>query len=101
VVAVKSASGNVTSHEGMVFVQWDGPEGKFASIYVNHLAPVSEPAKIRRVASMGDLGEFLKVASDTLVHKSTQDLWSLSKSADGDGFVVTRLFDDTGKPLKA
>ncbi len=52
-----------------------------------------------RVASLGDLTDFLKVANGTLVHKSTKDLWSFNKDADGN-FLVSRLFDDEGEPLK-
>lgn len=53
-----------------------------------------------RVASLGDLTNFLKLADGSLVHKSTRDLWSCSKDANGN-FVVERLFDDNGEPLKA
>jgi hypothetical protein len=35
----------------------------------------------------------------TLVHKATQDLWSMKVSEDGT-FDVERLFDDNGNPLK-
>ena len=52
-----------------------------------------------RVASLGDLTDFLKVASGALVHKSTKDHWSYSKDADGN-FLVSRLFNDEGEPLK-
>ena len=52
-----------------------------------------------RVASLGDLTQFLKVADGTLVHKSTKDLWSFNKDADGN-FLVSRLFDDEGEPVK-
>jgi hypothetical protein len=52
-----------------------------------------------RVASLGDLSSFLKVSNDLLVHKSSKDLWKVEKTADG--FQVTRLFDDEGKPIKA
>ena len=52
-----------------------------------------------RVASLGDLTDFLKVSNGALVHKSTKDLWSYSKDADGN-FLVSRLFDDEGEPLK-
>ena len=52
-----------------------------------------------RVASLGDLSGFLRLSSDLLVHKSSKDLWSVSKTADG--FTVNRLFDDDGKPIKA
>ena len=53
-----------------------------------------------RVASLGDLTQFLKRADGKLIHKSTDDLWSYSKDADGN-FLVSRLFDDEGEPLKA
>lgn len=53
-----------------------------------------------KVASLATLDGFLRVADDTLIHKSTQDLWALQKEADGN-FYVQRLFDDTGDPLKS
>jgi len=52
-----------------------------------------------RVASLGDLTDFLKSADGKLIHKSTNDLWSYNKDADGN-FLVSRLFDDEGEPLK-
>jgi hypothetical protein len=39
------------------------------------------------------------VSSNLLIHKSTNDLWNVSKTADG-SFEVSRLFDDDGSPLK-
>lgn len=102
VVTVRSAGGTMTSHQGMVFVKWDN--GDFSSIHAEHLRRISgqnKLANVVRIASLGDLGGFLKLSSDTLIHKSTQDLWSFKKSGDEGGFVVERLFDDNGKPLKA
>lgn len=105
VVTVKTAVGNATSHEGMVFVKWD--DGRFLGIHRAHLTPgpstekTASLANYRRViASLGDLDEFLRVASagSDLVHKATRDLWSL-KVSDGE-YVIERLFDETGKPLK-
>jgi hypothetical protein len=52
-----------------------------------------------KVASLGDLSGFLRVSSNLLIHKSTNDLWNVSKTADG-SFEVSRLFDDDGSPLK-
>jgi hypothetical protein len=52
-----------------------------------------------RAASLGDLTEFMKTADGNLVHKSTKDLWSLNKDADGI-LTVERLFDSLGEPLK-
>jgi hypothetical protein len=119
VVNVRSANGDVTSHNGKVFVKWD--DGDFRPIHaeylrkakqtaprkasVRHGDPTSVTGRIAknvtriRVASLGDLTSFLKVAEGTLVHKSTNDLWSFTKDADG-GLVVERLFDDSGEPLK-
>jgi|APSaa5957512622_1039677.scaffolds.fasta_scaffold55116_1 hypothetical protein len=115
VVSVRSANGDVTSHDGRVFVKWSS--GKLIPVYAEHLraergatepkvaseAPDFEDIPIRvstlRVASFGDLSAFLKVADNTLVHKSTKDLWAFEKDADG-GLVVKRLFDGDGKPLK-
>jgi hypothetical protein len=51
-----------------------------------------------RVASLGDLTDFLKVAEGQLIHRSTNDLWNVV--ADGEGFTITRLFDGNGDPLK-
>ena len=61
--------------------------------------PMPRSANDIRCASLGDLTEFLKVAEGKLIHKSTKDLWSFQKDADG-MFVVTRLFDDSGEPLR-
>jgi hypothetical protein len=50
---------------------------------------------------LGDLTQFFsssRTASDTLIHKATKDLWSLKK--DGSDYVIERLFDDSGSPLK-
>jgi len=102
VVAVKSAGGDLTAHEGKVFVEWD--DGKFRSIHAEHLR-LAEKGRVKRqatdrmrVASLGDLSDFLKVADGTLIHKSTQDLWSFRQ--DGGEYVIERLFDDNGGPLK-
>lgn len=104
VVTVKSAGGDITHHEGKVFIQWD--DGKFRSIHAEHLRPASDKKASRelnpsviRVSSLGDLTQFLKRADGKLIHKSTNDLWSYSKDADGN-FLVERLFDDEGEPLK-
>jgi hypothetical protein len=53
----------------------------------------------RIVATCADLRNFVRISSDTLVHKSNNDLWTLRKEADGK-FYVERLFDDNGEPLK-
>lgn len=103
VVTVKSANGEVTDHDGMVFVNWD--DGVFRAVHASFLeyssgtARRGSPNRQRiRVASLGDLTDFLKVSDDTLVHRSSRDLWSLKK--DGESYVIERLFDSTGDPLK-
>jgi hypothetical protein len=92
VVNVKSANGDITSHEGKVFVTFD--DGVLRTIHAEHLRPAP-----RRVASLGDLTAFLKNADGTLIHKSTRDLWTMKR--DANGYLIERLFDDSGEPLKA
>lgn len=102
VVTVRSATGDVTEHGGKVFVQWD--DGKFRSLFAEHLMPAKKMKRRGglntriRVASLGDISDFLKVAEDTLIHRSTRDLWSFRR--DGPEYVIERLFKDTGEPLK-
>lgn len=64
-------------------------------------AHIVSPFKTGRakVASLQDLTGFLRLSSETLIHKSNNDLWSLKKEADGNYFIE-RLFDDNGEPLK-
>ena len=154
VVTVKSATGEITHHDGKVFVKWG--DGKFRPIHAVHLRLAdptgktadesqdkevaelleakpdnsflqsveeqleedrslsdkqeevldeireevkSDKAASFRVGTLGDLTNFLKIAEGKLIHTSTADLWSYSKDADG-AFLVSRLFDDVGEPLK-
>ena len=64
-------------------------------------AHIVAPFKTGRkmVASLGDLHGFLRLSSDTLIHKSNQDLWTLHKESDGK-YYIERLFDDNGEPIK-
>jgi hypothetical protein len=102
VVSVKTGSGMATEHNGAVFVRWG--DGKVRAIHAEHLRYASNVRSATavgdsiRVASLGDLSDFLRVASDTLVHKATRDLWSLRK--DGSDFVIERLFEEDGNPIK-
>jgi hypothetical protein len=61
-------------------------------------AEIEEPKRIR-IANVEQLQGFSRVASDTLIRKSERDLWSLKQSEEGD-WVIERLFDDEGNPLK-
>ena len=104
VVTAKSANGAVTSFEGKVFVKFE--DGTLRSIYAEHLrlADMNKTSTQVRtsfvVTTMDDLSDFMKVANGTLIHKSTQDLWSFSKDADGN-ITVERLYDsESGEPIK-
>lgn len=113
VVKVRTSTGDTTCHEDRIFVKWDN--GNFMPTHREHLRIIAEKIDHRFrsgctrtydrfiVAGLGILGdEFLRVVgSDTdLVHKATKDLWSMSKGDDG-SYVIERLFDDNGSPLKA
>lgn len=52
----------------------------------------------KKVASLGDLTNFVRLSNETLVHKSNNDLWALKR--EGNDFFIERLFDDNGEPLK-
>lgn len=62
-------------------------------------AHILQPPKRVKVASVAALKPFIRLSSDTLVHKSDRDLWALKKEADG-SYFIERLFDDNGDPLK-
>ena len=99
VVSVRSASGEVTFHEENVFVEWD--DGEFRSINAQFLVEVESTTKVShkmRVSSLGDLSDFLRVSSDTLVHKSTKDIWSFKK--EGEEYIIERMLGEDDSPLK-
>ncbi len=52
----------------------------------------------QKLASLEQLQGFHRISSDTLINKSTQDLWALKKQ--GDDYYIERLFTDNGQPLK-
>jgi len=102
VVTVRTGSGDTTSLDDRVFVAWD--DGVFRPILAEHLRLMRSGRTARNVrmvvSNLGDLTSFFTSSSrgGDLVHKSTKDLWSVTKS--GDQFVINRLFKDTGEPLK-
>ena len=57
------------------------------------------PTGRTKVAAIKDLHNFVRLGSDTLIHRSDRDLWALKKEADGNYFIE-RLFDDNGAPIK-
>jgi hypothetical protein len=104
IVMVRTAEGDQTSLNGLIFVKFDN--GQFLQVDPQYLRAASVNTKLasgftRRVASLGDLSGFLRWGSDDneLVHKATRDLWSFETGDKGE-FVISRLFDDTGEPLK-
>lgn len=62
-----------------------------------HIVSAFKTAR-KKVASLGDLDNFVRVSNETLVHKSQRDLWTLKR--EGGDFFIERLFDDNGEPLK-
>jgi hypothetical protein len=104
VVMVRTAEGDQTSLNGMVFVKFD--TGEFLQVDPEFLRRANPNTKLassftRRVGNLGDLSGFLRWGSDDdeLVHKATRDLWSF-ETTDGGDYVISRLFDDTGEPLR-
>ena len=105
IVMVRTAEGDQTSMGGMAFVKFDG--GRFMAIHPEHLRRAASNTKrashfAMRVSTLGDLGGFLRWGTEDdneLVHKATKDLWSFESTSAGD-FVISRLFDDTGSPIK-
>ena len=104
VIEVKTATGISTGIDDRVFVKFE--DGKLRVIAAEHLDLVTGGTSrqgtlnknmIRTASLDAFLGEFVKVAEDTLINRSSKDLWSLRK--DGDEFVIERLFDDDGNPL--
>lgn len=59
----------------------------------------SEDTRVR-IASVDQLKGFTRVSSNTLVRMSEKDLWGLKEDEDGE-FIIERLFDEDGNPLKA
>lgn len=58
----------------------------------------SKPPMRTKVASLQQLDGFDRVSSETLIHRSTNDLWSLRK--EGEDYFIERLFQDNGVPVK-
>lgn len=101
VVAVETPDGKITSLDNEVFVRFDN-RNKIDRI----------PSDFLRVASMkvANLDEhfivlsgpsLMSMASEqpALIHKSSEDLWTVKIGEDG-SYEVERLFDDKGDPLK-
>ena len=87
-IAAKHFRARKTYEVSVVLAEKDGRQVIHSPVFASEF----------RVASLGDLTDFLKSADGQLIHRSTNDLWSVA--ADDNGFTITRLFDDNGDPLK-
>lgn len=64
------------------------------------LTPVEPLPDTVKVAGIGDLRDFLRIGTDTLVHKAEKDLWRINEDKTGQ-VVIERLFDpDTKEPIR-
>jgi hypothetical protein len=103
VVMVRTAEGDATSQGDHVFVKWD--DGRFMAMHREHLRAASKSKTAsgfcRTASSLGDLSDFMRVSNDEneLVHKATRDLWSFEEKENGE-YIISRLFSETGEPLK-
>ena len=98
----ETVRGTISKPDHLVVIQGQvGGRDPYASITCTPetLSVLTGGAPSIKVASLGDLSGFLRVSSNLLIHKSTSDLWNVTKTADG-AFEVSRLFDDDGSPLK-
>lgn len=106
IVRVRTAAGDTTHQDGQVFVKWT--TGDLTVVHRDHLSPLPmgeekanahQPYRVT-ASSLGDLTAFFTPTSagPDLVHKATQDLWALEVS-EGE-YVLERLFDASGAPLK-
>lgn len=60
-------------------------------------AAAKKPARVK-VGSLSQLNGFERVSSETLIQKSTKDLWAITR--EGNDYYIERLFQDNGDPLK-
>lgn len=54
-----------------------------------------------KIANLDDLFSFHRISSDTLIHKSNKELWSIKKDdKSGDVYIERHFNADSGEPLK-
>lgn len=58
------------------------------------------PKEVRKISSLSDLVDFIRLGKNMLVHKSQKDLWRIVKDPNTNEVVIERLFDSNGEPLK-
>ena len=54
---------------------------------------LSPEREIIKISSAMDLTDFIKLADDTLIHKSKQDIWKMFKDENNDVYIK-RMFED-------
>lgn len=64
----------------------------------NGIDPFLDDNRVK-VASLDDLFAFDRIGSNQLIHKCTKELWSIDAD-DGGNVQITRLFDNSGEPIK-
>lgn len=92
-----------SSQPGSVWVKWD--DGSFGRFQEEHIRRVSSNGDRKAFSisfsamDLSELGdEYMLHTASTLVHKAKKDLWAFRKEESG--YVIERLFDDTGHPVK-
>ena len=122
VVKVRTSMGNITHFGGKIFIFWDsmdrivpvphellentGEDIDDLELSDNPQSNVITAKKaFDYVSSVDELKKHFVVRGPTsnpqeaeLIHKSSQELWSLEQS--GAGFRIQRLFDPNGAPIK-
>jgi hypothetical protein len=101
VILVRTAMGDLTGHptDQTLYVRWDS--GRMLPVRREHLRALQATKKVAGIIrTAGDMNSFLRVAgSEDLIHKATEDLWTVMEK-DGE-FMIARLFQEDGTPLKA
>lgn len=64
----------------------------------NGIDPFLDDSKMK-IASLDDLFSFERIGKDKLIHKCTRDLWAIDSDTEGN-VQITRLFDNSGDPIK-
>jgi len=105
VVMVRTPEGDQACYQGLLFVKFDS--GQFLQVDPQFLREIHNCSKkassyVLKVSSLGDLSGFLVNSNEanSLIHKSSNDLWSFEEDDDGN-YKISRLFDGDGTPLKA
>jgi hypothetical protein len=87
-----------SSDNDQTWVKWD--DGSFGCYRSAHLkASTKDRTAFNisfRTTSIGE--DYTMHTASTLIHKAKKDLWAFRK--EGEEYVIERLFDETGEPIK-